>query len=212
MRYVELWIILSLLLSCCVRPKQTTSGQRELVPNPEKYEQDFYDPDAIHFVPDTSIGPISLLNQKNVPSFLGGDIMERVEGTTTMALPHTAVLSSDKSQQLTVIFHPGSVKNEFSEFIVQYAEEGGRKNYPEVSAPEFITESGVKLGMTQGALKALKGEPDTVIVEELPTLQYVIDDYENSPFLEAFAMPLYYAHYTFKEGYLIKFQFGFEYP
>lgn len=208
MRSIGLWIILSLLLTCCQRPK--SSGQRDLVPNPEKYEHDGYDPSAITFLPDTSISQIRLLDTSRVDVVLGEDVMDRLEENESLGLPHTSVLSDDKSQQLTVIFHPGNVRNEFSEFIVGYAQED-RMYTPTSSEAEFITESGIKLGMTQGSLKSIKGEPDAIVQGEGTVFQYTIDE-ADSPFLARYYMPLYYAYYTFEEGYLTEFRFGFEYP
>ena len=208
-RSIGLWLILGLLISCNTPPSQS-SGQRELVPDPEKYEHDGYDPETISFIPDTTIGPIKLLDTSKVLSFLGEDIMDRLEENESLGLPHTRVLSSDGKQQLTVIFHPGNVTHEFSEFEVAYPAEDRQQKY-RVSEQEFITESGIKLGMTLGALKSIKGEPDTVVQGEEILFKYIIEE-GDSRFLARYYMPLYYAYYTFDNGYLISAKFGFEYP
>lgn len=41
---------------------------------------------------------------------------------------------------------------------------------------------------------------------------YLLDDYAHSTFLQRYNMPLYYATFDFDQGYLVGFQFGFEYP
>ena len=205
------FLLLLWVFTGCVQ-NSPQKGQRELVPNPEKYTHDGYAslPDSLkpRFEPDTSIGEIFLINSQNVPQYLGEDIMDRLEQG---GLPNASVFSQDGKQRLTVYFHPGGVKNEFSEFQVEYAHQTGRK-YRRVESKEFETESQVKLGMTMGTFRALKGEPDSISNEGPTTFFYTIDDMEHSDFLGRYLMPLYYATYTFENGYLVAFKFGFEYP
>lgn len=187
-------------------------GKRELVPNPEKYVHDGYaektDSLKPEFKPDTLIGQISLVNSKNVQSFLGENVMDRLVDD---GLPNSIVISKDSKQRLTFYFHPGGVKNEFSEFRVNYFDQKGRDEFV-TDEKEFVTESGIKLGMTMGELRAIKGEPDSLTNNETITFHYRIDDFQNSEFLRSYNMPIYYANYKFKNGYLIEFRFGFEYP
>jgi hypothetical protein len=201
---------LALLISCNNGTGQ--EGKRELVPNPEKYVHDGYaeQPDSIkpEFKPDTLIGQISLVNFKNVQSFLGENVMDRLVDN---GLPNSSVISKDSKQRLTFYFHPGGVKNEFSEFKVNYVDQKGRDEFV-TEEGEFITESGIKLGMTMGEFRAIKGEPDSLTNNETSTFHYRIDDFQNSEFLKSYNMPIYYADYKFKNGYLTEFRFGFEYP
>ena len=178
-----------------------------------KYERGLpnYQNDSLKnkFAPDTSIGPISLDNRKNVTEYLGENVMERLNDTAMM--PHSSVLSKDSKQRFTLYFHPGNSKNKFSEFKVNYVRK--TKNNEKVTNTEvFKTENGVKLGITKSELKSLKGKPDSVYTNSALTYHYIIDDFENSKFLKKYYMPNYYADYKFKNGYLIEFRFGFEYP
>lgn len=201
---------LALLTSCNNSVGQ--EGKRELVPNPEKYVHDGYteQPNSIkpEFKPDTLIGKISLVSSKNVQSYLGENVMDRLEDK---GLPNSSVNSKDSKQRLTFYFHPGGVKNEFSEFRVNYVDQKGRDEFV-TDEKEFVTESGIKLGMTMGEVRAIKGEPDSMTNDETSTFHYRIDDFKNSEFLRIYNMPIYYADYKFKNGYLTEFSFGFEYP
>lgn len=187
-------------------------GNRELVPNPEKYVHDGYSaqPDSLKpkFKPDTTVGQISLISSVNVDSYLGENVMERL---VEEDLPSSSVISTDSKQRLTFYFHPGGLAKEFSEFKVNYVE---RKTRNEFIATDkaFFTESGIALGMTMGDLRSIKGEPDSVTNEEATTFHYRIEDFKNSDFLKRYNMPIYYGEYQFENGYLIEFRFGFEYP
>ena len=202
---------LTLFLLSCNNSTQN-QGQREIVPNPEKYVQDGYlelsDSLKPKFKPDTLIGEISINNSNNVNKYLGKDVMEKLIFTE---LPNSSVTSMDREQRLTFYFHPGSSTKEFSEFKVNYNENKNRKE--EVTDDiEFKTESGIKLGMTSGEIRSIKGEPKIVTKNGTTVFHYKIDDFKNSEFLKKYNMPIYYANYVFNNGYLIEFSFGFEYP
>lgn len=63
-----------------------------------------------HFLPDTTVGKISLMNSQNVDLCVGDRIMDRLVDDQ---LPNTAVYSNDGEQKLSVYFHPGGVKKNF---------------------------------------------------------------------------------------------------
>ena len=205
-------ILLRLVLISSCNNETGQEGNRELVPNPEKYVHDGYaeQPDSIKpkFEPDTLIGQISLINSKNIESYLGKSVMNRL---VDEGLPSSSVLSKDSKQRLTFYFHPGGVKNEFSEFRVNYVDQKGRDEFV-TDEKEFVTESGIKLGLTMGEFRTIKGEPDSLTNDETSTFHYKMDDFKSSEFLRSYNMPIYYADYKFKNGYLTEFRFGFEYP
>ena len=160
------------------------------------------------FIPDTTIGKISLLSPENVDFFLGEGIMEKLVDNGT---PNYSVISGDSSQRLTVYFHPGSEANAFSEFEVAHVK---RLDKGEIALPEniFATESGIKLGITHEALISIKGEPHDIFEGDIVVFKYAIQNLSNSQFLRRYNMPAYFAEYTFEKGLLSKFRFGFEYP
>jgi hypothetical protein len=207
---------LTLIILCfsqfSCKTNSNDNGQRELVPNPEKYEHDGYSqlPDSLKpdFYPDTVIGKISFLNTENVSDYLGVDVMDRL---IDRGLLTTEVLSKDKKQILKIYFHPGSYKNEFSEFEIKYNDKTGKDLWI-VDDTEFKTENDIKLGITIGDLRSIKGEPDSIINNSTFTLHYEINLNDTSDFLNKYNMPEYYSDYEFKNGYLIRFKFGFEYP
>ncbi len=170
----------------------------------------FEQPDTLKpkFKPDTSIGQISLINSENVDTYLGQNVMEKLADEV---IPSSNVISRDSKQQLTFYFYPGGVKKEFSAFEVSYLTRKDR-NARVIKEKEFITESGIKLGMTMGEFRSIKGEPDTITNGKTTIFHYQIDDFENSEFLKKHNMPIYYADYKFKNGYLNEFRFGFQYP
>jgi len=210
-----LTIILGLLFFASCNNRKSERGQtnnRELVPNPEKYVHDGYselpDPLKPKFVPDTTIGQISLINPKNIDKYLGENVMDRLVDN---GLPNSSVISSDSRQRLTFFFHAGSSTKEFSEFQINYVDQNNR-NEKVTDDKEFKTENGIKLGMTMGDLRSIKGEPNNITKNGATVFHYKIDDFKNSEFLKKYNMPIYYADYEFENGYLNEFRFGFEYP
>jgi hypothetical protein len=206
-------IILGLFfLSACFNPAdKLREGQRELLPNPEKYQHDGYSgKDSLKpkFSPDTTIGIISLVNSKHIDEYLGENVMDRLFDKGHF---NSSIISKDKKQRLTFYFHPGGVKKEFSEFQVEYAKQIKRDDCIGTDE-EFVSESNIKLGISIGDLRAIKGEPDSITNKGTSTFYYRLDDMKSSKFLQRYNMPVYYANYEFKDGYLIRFRFGFEYP
>ena len=202
-------IALSVLQSC---GKKIKNEPRELVPDPEKYVHDgnLDKSDSLkpRFIPDTLIGQVSLINPSNVENYFGKNVMDRLNDD---GLPNSSVLSSDSKQRLRFYFHPGNGSNDFSEFKISYIKSRSEEDVITTDR-EFITESGIKLGLTTGQIKSLKGDPDLIAEKETTVFHYKIDEYDESKFLEKYNMPSYYADYEFRNGYLIEFRFGFDYP
>lgn len=208
-RINNLILILIYLLSCSCHNK-TNDNKTELGSDTEKYEHDNYSPDGIAYIPDSSIIGICLLSDSLISAILGDDYKMSLSSNTD--IPNLIVFNSKSNQLLSLYQHPGGLMGEFAEFEVTGFNDYGKRPVIEKSDKEFITESGIKLNMTIGELKAIKGEPDTTIVNETSILKYSLDDINESDFLKRYNMPIYYADYEFKNGYLMRFKFGFEYP
>ncbi|MFB9052153.1 hypothetical protein ACFFVB_03595 [Formosa undariae] len=207
---IRITFSLVFLVSCNNSTKN--KGEREFIPNPEKYALDEYleinDSLKYKFTPDTLIGQLSLNNTQNVNEYLGKDVMKKLIDDS---LPYSSVTSKDGEQRLTFYFHPGNIVNTFSEFKVSYNNKKDRVE--EVTSDRaFKTESGIELGMTEGDILAIKGKPQNRVNNETTVFHYKIENMENSEFLKTYNMPVYYADYEFNNGYLIEFRFGFEYP
>jgi hypothetical protein len=203
-----IFMVISFVTSCSNRTRQVNNGQETATDTRNVNSGLSGSVEKREFLPDTTIGQISLMNSKNVDEYLGSDVMDRLvdEGIISSSL-----VSNDKKQQLTFYFHPGGTKKEFSEFKVSYIDKPDSKIRIS-SDKEFMTESKIKLGITIDNFKAIKGEPDSISNNEKTTFHYKIDDFENSKFLRKYNMPSYYGTYKFDNGYLTEFSFGFEYP
>ncbi|MBN2362692.1 hypothetical protein JXL83_01010 [candidate division WOR-3 bacterium] len=210
MKHFQILLILLILLfdsSCKENPHN-----REMIPYPEKYEHDGYSqlPDSLKpvFIPDTSIGGISLMNSENISEYLGDDVLDKLNQN---ALFSVEVLSNDRNQRMKVYFHTTADRADISGFEIKYNDGSGRELQTSRES-EFKTENGIKLGISIGDLRAIKGEPDSVVFDETSIYLYKIDESNGSGFLERYNVPQYNAVYEFDNGYLIRFRFGFENP
>jgi len=130
--------------------------------------------------------------------------VERTIGTTTNIIDsedeQTEVININGDQLLTMIFHPGDVVNQFSEFKIEYNSKNVRSNY-KIKEKEFVTGKGIKLGITEQKLLEVLGQPmEKKSDKDCVEYYYKQDD------------GLYFGHYWFKNGKLEKFWFGEEYP
>ena len=129
------------------------------------------------------------------------------------ALPNASYLSHDKKQMLTLFFHPGASKNEFSEFEVRYAKKFRNKKI--LTTNIFRTNCGTELGMSEKDITSKIGDcyETKKKTHGGEILKYEItNSRHDEEFLTRYNMPEYYAEYEFKNDSLVRFKFGFEYP
>ena len=159
--------------------------------------------------PDTSVFDIILDDRKSSIKQVG-EKFNPIEDNVDM--PHENFCSKDKKQTLTLFFHYGGAKNEFSEFQVKkYSTSDSATT---LAANTFVTNSRIALGISKEKVVSIFGNCFKTIKNEkaIEIIRYHIDDYGNSCFLKRYNYPSYYAEYEFLNDKLIRFRFGFEYP
>jgi hypothetical protein len=132
---------------------------------------------------------------------------------TSDTMPNIKFYNRDSSEILTLFIHYGSYKYDFAEFNISQANWRNAETIIYYLPDKyFITESGIRLGISLEDLKGIKGD---VFVHRsyynIDTLSYKINDF-NTKFLLKYHMPEYYAYYVFYNKKLIEFGFGFTYP
>ena len=157
-----------------------------------------------------SLNTENLKNQKFYESTLNGmeirdsNSIEQVLKTTKdlidMEDEQTEVVSGNGKQLLRMIFLPGDITNQFSQFKVEYAASNQNSDL-KIDSDEFYTGKGIKLGLTEKEVTNLLGEP-----HELKS-QNQIKIYWYRP-----KQSLYFGNYYFENNKLIKYCFGFDYP
>jgi hypothetical protein len=129
--------------------------------------------------------------------------IERIMGITDNIVDKDSeraeVVNESGNQLLTMLFHPGDVINQFSEFMVEYNTE---RKLPELRMheKEFMTGKGIRLGITKKQLLETLGEPK----EKKQDAWLYYYKQENGL--------LYFGNYYFKDEMLDGFWFGEEYP
>ena len=99
-----------------------------------------------------------------------------------------------------MIFYPGGTIKDFYAFRVNYNPKNIRPNL-KIETKDFVTGKGIKLGLTENQVKTKLGTPSKKSVENGLTIwRYEMKD------------DLYFGRYDFKDGRLIQFWFGEEYP
>ena len=167
---------------------------------------------SVLFSPDTTInGQLFLCNPSSIKTHFG-NIMPLLDKNTD--LPDVYILNNTEQQYLRMIFHPGNVINSISEFEIGLVSDLSLKVKKNSSSFEsFDTEQQITLGMTKEELLKIKGiNYSERIKNDVLSITYVIDNYNKSPFLKKYNMPIYVAEYWFKDDKLIKYHFGFLYP
>ena len=146
---------------------------------------------------DNSVNTIKLRDPKTVEKTFGEDVNYLDKDSD-----QTEVANIDGKQILTMIFHPGGTINEFSEFKVSYNSKNSKPKL-KIETKDFETAKKVKLGLTEKQVKKLLGPPTKRTTDnglEIWTYESKTED------------DLYFGRYDFKDGRLIQFWFGEEYP
>ena len=156
---------------------------------------------------DKSINGIYLSDHKSTEKALGKGLLERHNWMWELPGPFIRLdlFNSSKSEIISLIFHPGDVKNSFNEIRV-YKSNGSRHEHYEVlkKTTAFVTGKGIKLGIFKNKLIEILGKDfKENIKDNIVILTYnpVPDKY-----------PLYYGEYIFENERLIEYSFGYEYP
>lgn len=154
--------------------------------------------------PDMQVGPLRLHDSDSIINSIG----DQMPNLNRDAAFPSVQIANEYGEILELIFHPGSVKNEFSRFHVFVKPStviNGKGNH-------YTTESGIELGMSREYLRNLKGKNYVQSTNNgRTTLTYTFDDCE-SDFLKKYNELSYSAVYTFEDNILVEYEFGFDYP
>lgn len=163
------------------------------------------------YQPDTSVNKTIYLCNPSSITIIFGDLMSQINKNAD--LPDITFLNQKGNQYLKMLFHPGDIKNSFSEFEIGYATDSLTNKSTKSNFISFETENGIKLGITKQELIKEKGIGYTSSMKAHVTcVRYFIGNFSKSSFLNRYNMPIYYSEYYLKDDKVVKFRFGFEYP
>ena len=167
-------------------------------------------PTTIPTSADISVSDVYLHDLASQKQVLGANIPFDHDADIPMAV----FSSADGRQFLTVFTHPGG-GGEISEFRVSYSVIKKPLAHRLKKVERFISGKGIHLGLSRSHVTAILGAPLHQREEGgIVTLEYRLEESDPtaSEFLAHYKMPIYYGNYTFKNGRLVEFKFGWEYP
>jgi hypothetical protein len=200
MKYL-LFILLTTSFFASCTDSSDKNNRMELVPEPDNDEREEYEKlqalqktGCVFSSPDYTIAGIKLWNAESTVRVLGKHI--KLEGDSTHLF-----YSDNKKQVLALTVYAGSYANQVSIFRVSYSPYS-KQNYRKMETSDFVTEKGIRLGISKEDLTGKLGQCYTVKdrTANTITLHYRI------------ANDLYYATYQFTNNKLKQMEFGFEYP
>jgi hypothetical protein len=161
------------------------------------------------FKADTTInGALILMHPKSIVKTIGDQMKWVIEGS---GAPRVLLTNTGRTEYLILYHGYGGWHNEFDEFEVGLMK-GMKGKFRTFKVDSFVTESGVRLGMTVEELVAVKGKKFVKAREEgKEVLRYTLDNFPKG-ILGRYNMPEYEASYFFDGGRLVKFVFGFPNP
>lgn len=200
MKHLLLILLTASFFASCTDSTDKTN-RLELVPEPDKDLREEYEKQqalqktgCIFSDPDHSIAGIELRDAASVLRVLGKQ--GKLEGDSTHLF-----YSVNRKQVLALKVFAGDYANQVSLFRVSYAP-NSKQNHRKIETSNFVTEKGIRLGISKAALTGKLGSCYTVkdSTANTITLNYRITN------------DLYYATYQFTGNKLEQMEFGFEYP
>ncbi|WP_341900783.1 hypothetical protein [Fluviicola taffensis] len=145
--------------------------------------------------PDHTLSGIELRNAASTEQVLGKDT--KLTGDSTHLF-----YSGNRKQMLALTVFAGDYLNQVSVFRVYYAPNGNQP-YPKMKTSDFVTEKGIRLGISR---KELTGK--------LGSCYIVKDSTANTVTLKYLIVQdlVYFATYQFRNDQLEAMAFGYEYP
>lgn len=158
------------------------------------------------FYPDVSINSLQLINPESIKDCIG-DLKNRI--IEEDSFPYVELYNKYGNKKIKMIIFYGSGYNDVSQFIVKYSNEP-LKNLEHSPFIDFVTESGIKLGISKNELIQKKGLNfkcnDNVLL-------YEVNDFDFPVFFKKYNYESYFSKYYFNENnLLIQYEFGFVYP
>lgn len=178
-------------------------NRMDLVPEPDKdLREEFEKQQALKKTgcvfssPDYSVAGIELRNAESTVRVLGKNI--QLAGDSTHLF-----YSGNRKQVLAMTVFAGDYVNQVSAFQVSYAP-NSKQAYRKMETSDFVTEQGIRLGISKQELTRKLGHCCTVkdSTASTITLNYRIEQ----------DAPVYFARYRFRNDRLEVMGFGFEYP
>lgn len=165
----------------------------------------------INIQPDLAVNGLKLLDESSVRNIISKKLQAK---DFIRAHPAVVFLSNDNIQYLIASQYEGDIANYFSLFEVGYLRDqpGLDSVGVKIQYNDFISDSGLKLGMNLNQLIELKGKRYKEYSEHgVKVLSYTIDN-PDSPFIRETGLPLYFINVSLKNNKVFKIIFGFEYP
>ena len=137
-----------------------------------------------HFVPDSTINNFSLCSKtglfRDINHFL--DSLNGGDGPDWFIL-----LVSNQNQVCKLLFYPGGYADEFPYFEVYYGSSSGIEGlkFKRIETDQFITESGIRLGISKSELFEIKGKNYS---NELSTENEIIYNFDPDSEMHDFLM------------------------
>ena len=167
-----------------------------------------------------------LFTEAGVRKLIGTDY-KRLDVNRDTDFPWAVFVSTDGTQSLALMSHPGGTQYDYQEFEIKYLSLskndvlGERVAYyigheirdQTLPTKAFATGRGIRLGVSRDVVTARLGPCKRIFKRcgDMETIRYVLEG-ENHPLLKKHGMPSTYAEYQFQRRKLVRFRFGFDYP
>lgn len=204
---IQKWLTIlmtMLIFISCANESKTTGEVVEADSNGTQYKDTLIN----GFIPEMQVNSVELLNALSIEK-LNQPIVVKSESKGGI-FPYVTFVNASKTEILKLIFHHGSGENEFSEMELS-SNPNGQEGILLEDIDHFQSGRGIKLGMTKAEVEKILGKANMPSPNKL-RYRIVDVDLSDSDFLKKYNLPMYYIDAEFKDGILVGYKFGFDYP
>jgi hypothetical protein len=164
---------------------------------------------------ETDVNAIRLGDEDSVQRVLGdtqklpiGANQKKPEESDT---PELVLFNKDRTEQAALTQYPGAVHGSFS--VIEVGKANPALIGKTLEVDHLSTERGIRLGVSESFVSGLLGSCYTRRVTRSGETTFAYETADmNHPFLKRVGMPNYFGRYRFREGKLVSFELGSDYP
>lgn len=213
-----MFILMIIFISCSPKVEHKEDVTKSLKPDDQiaiHSEKSIFDESLDQDCPVKGLSGIFLIDAQSTNvidvNVLWSEINKNSEGES---LPNAQFLNTNKTEKITFITHPGGLKGEIAEFILERSS-GVDTNLPILEKLTSIkTDNGLFLGQSIDEVKDILEKVKGLSIAELYiSLRIESMDPKKSECLKRVNLPIYYLKLSFDDSKKLEsIKFGYEYP
>jgi len=166
-----------------------------------------------HFIPDSAINKLRLGDNKNTEK-LFGPVWDKMSFEADGQMPRLEIVNRDSTQILRLFVHYGGFKDAADEFEILAVDKHYKfpRKLLKMNIDTFITSRKITLFLPKDSVINILGKKYTSSGDRKGNEDLFYELEESNAFVKRYDQWKYFIQCSFRNGVLLDYSFGFEYP